>query len=62
MAGVTTGDLKTFQLQTKLNLNTNVILDLVQMVSVTQTGCHVSPFYNGLIYFNSETLTNSNLN
>lgn len=40
MAGVTTGDLKTFQLQTKLNLNTNVILDLVQMVSVTQTGCH----------------------
>lgn len=40
MAGVTTGDLKTFQLQTKLNLNTNVILDLVQMVSVAQTGCH----------------------
>lgn len=42
MAGVTTGDLKTFQLQTKLNLNANVILDLVQMVSVVQTGCHVS--------------------
>lgn len=40
MTGVTTGDLKTFQLQTKLHLNTNVILDLVQMVSVAQTGCH----------------------
>lgn len=39
-AGVTTGDLKTFQLQTTLNLNANVILDLVQMVSVAQTGCH----------------------
>lgn len=42
MTGVTTGDLKAFQLQTKLNLNANVILDLVQMVSVAQTGCHVS--------------------
>lgn len=40
MTGVNTGDLKTFQLQAKLNLNTNVILDLVQMVSVAQTGCH----------------------
>lgn len=40
MTGVTTGDLKTFKLQAKLNLNTNVILDLVQIVSVAPTGCH----------------------
>lgn len=42
MTGVTTGDLKTFQLEQKLSLNANVILDLVQVVSVAQTGCHVS--------------------
>lgn len=42
MTGVTTGDLKTFQLKQKLSLNANVILDLVQVVSVAQTGCHVS--------------------
>nr|XP_034307480.1 uncharacterized protein LOC105321767 isoform X1 [Crassostrea gigas] len=40
MTGVTTGDLKTFQLKQKLSLNANVILDLVQVVSVAQTGCH----------------------
>lgn len=40
MTGVTSGDLKTFKLQAKLNLNTNVILDLVQIVSVAPTGCH----------------------
>lgn len=40
MTGVTTGDLKTFQLEQKLSLNANVILDLVQVVSVAQTGCH----------------------
>ncbi|XP_061179400.1 uncharacterized protein LOC133188026 [Saccostrea echinata] len=40
MTGATTGDLKKFQLKHKMNLKTNVILDVVQMVSVVVTGCH----------------------
>lgn len=42
MAGVTTGDFKTFQVEQKLSILANVILDLVHVVSVAQTGCHVS--------------------
>lgn len=40
LTGVTTGDLKKFQLKNKVNLNTNVIIDAVQMVSAVVTGCH----------------------
>lgn len=42
MAGVTTGDFKRFQVEQKLSILANVILDLVHVVSVAQTGCHVS--------------------
>lgn len=42
MTGVTTGDFKKFQIKNKLNIPANVILDVVQMVSVVATGCHVS--------------------
>lgn len=42
MTGVTTGDCKKFQLKNKLHIPANVILDVVQMVSVVATGCHVS--------------------
>ena len=41
LTGVTTGDFKEFQLKNKLHLSANVILDVVQMVSVVATGCHV---------------------
>ncbi|XP_062603066.1 uncharacterized protein LOC134264804 [Saccostrea cucullata] len=40
MTGVTTGELKEFQLDNKINLKTNVILDVVHLVSVVVTGCH----------------------
>ncbi|XP_063412030.1 uncharacterized protein LOC134694861 [Mytilus trossulus] len=40
MTGVTTGDFKKFQLKNKLHIPANVILDVVQMVSVVATGCH----------------------
>ncbi|KAK3102691.1 hypothetical protein FSP39_013180, partial [Pinctada imbricata] len=40
MTGVTTGDFKEFQIKNKLHLAANVILDVVQMVSVVATGCH----------------------
>ncbi|XP_034316358.2 L-gulonolactone oxidase-like [Magallana gigas] len=40
MAGVTTGDFKRFQVEQKLSILANVILDLVHVVSVAQTGCH----------------------
>ncbi|XP_071128649.1 L-gulonolactone oxidase-like [Mytilus edulis] len=40
MTGVTTGDCKKFQLKNKLHIPANVILDVVQMVSVVATGCH----------------------
>lgn len=45
MAGVTTGDFKTFQVEQKLSILANVILDLVHVVSVAQTGCHVFIWY-----------------
>ncbi|XP_052079585.1 L-gulonolactone oxidase-like isoform X2 [Mytilus californianus] len=40
MTGVTTGDFKKFQIKNKLHIPANVILDVVQMVSVVATGCH----------------------
>ncbi|KAK3099311.1 hypothetical protein FSP39_002463 [Pinctada imbricata] len=40
MTGVTTGDFEKFQLKNKMNLKANVILEVVQMVSVVATGCH----------------------
>ena len=42
MAGVTTRQFKEFQLEKKLNIPANVILEVVQMISVVATGCHVS--------------------
>lgn len=42
MAGVTTRQFKDFQLKKKLNIPANVILEVVQMISVVATGCHVS--------------------
>ncbi|XP_076099587.1 L-gulonolactone oxidase-like [Mytilus galloprovincialis] len=40
MAGVTTRQFKEFQLEKKLNIPANVILEVVQMISVVATGCH----------------------
>ena len=41
MTGVTTADFKKFQLENKVNINCNVLLDAVQIVSVVASGCHV---------------------
>ena len=42
MTGATTDDLKRFQIREKMHLRANAILEVVQMVSVVATGCHVS--------------------
>lgn len=56
MTGVTTGDFKTFQVEQKLSILANVILDLVHVVSVAQTGCHVSIYM--VLYDNYTKLHN----
>ncbi|KAK3099148.1 hypothetical protein FSP39_000135 [Pinctada imbricata] len=40
MTGVTTDELRNFELKHNVNLEANVILEAVQMVSVVATGCH----------------------
>ena len=45
LTGVTNADFKDFQLKNKLHLPANTILDVVQMVSVVATGCHVSIYF-----------------
>jgi hypothetical protein len=40
MTGVATGDFMKFQLENKINLPCNVILDVLQIVSVVASGCH----------------------
>ncbi|XP_061185513.1 uncharacterized protein LOC133193568 [Saccostrea echinata] len=40
MAGVTTGELKDFQLKNKLHLPASVIIDAVTVVGIVSAGCH----------------------